>query len=66
MTFCFVFSAIMMRVEDAIIKTLISVETPIATACKMFMPFKGNCFGKEISIMILHDVFTLLRSPAVP
>ena len=35
-----------MRVEDAIIKTLISVETPIATACKMFMPFKGNCFGK--------------------
>jgi len=39
------FTAIMMRIEDAIIKTLISVETPIATACKMFMPHKGNCFG---------------------
>ena len=38
--------ALMLRVEDVIIKTLISAELPIATACKMFMPFKGNCFGK--------------------
>ncbi|XP_067938422.1 tubulin polyglutamylase TTLL5-like [Watersipora subatra] len=37
-------TAIMMRIEDAVIKTLISVETPIATACKMFMPHRGNCF----------------------
>ena len=38
-------SALMMRMEDVIIKTLISAELPIATACKMFMPFRGNCFG---------------------
>lgn len=37
-------TAIMMRIEDVIIKTLISAEMPIATACKMFMPFRGNCF----------------------
>ena len=37
----------MLRVEDVIIKTLLSAELPIATACKMFMPFRGNCFGKE-------------------
>ncbi len=36
----------MMRVEDVVIKTLISAEMAIATACKMFMPYKGNCFGK--------------------
>jgi len=40
------FSALMMKVEDCIIKTILSVELPIATACKMFMPFKGNCFGE--------------------
>ncbi len=34
-----------MRIEDVIIKTLLSAEMPIATACKMFMPFRGNCFG---------------------
>ena len=35
----------MMKIEDCVIKTIMSVELPIATACKMFMPFKGNCFG---------------------
>ena len=38
--------ALMMSIEDVIIKTLISVELPIATACKMFMPYRGNCFGE--------------------
>ncbi|XP_052057766.1 tubulin polyglutamylase TTLL5-like isoform X14 [Mytilus californianus] len=37
-------AALMMKIEDVIIKTIISVELPIATACKMFMPHKGNCF----------------------
>ncbi|KAJ8308477.1 hypothetical protein KUTeg_013351 [Tegillarca granosa] len=37
-------AAIMMRIEDVIIKTIISVELPVATACKMFMPHRGNCF----------------------
>ncbi|XP_060071589.1 tubulin polyglutamylase TTLL5-like [Ylistrum balloti] len=37
-------TALMMRIEDVIIKSILSVELPIATACKMFMPFRGNCF----------------------
>merc|ERR1711976_779960 len=37
-------TAMMMRIEDVVIKTLLSAEVPIATACKMFMPYKGNCF----------------------
>ncbi|XP_076463867.1 tubulin polyglutamylase TTLL5-like [Babylonia areolata] len=37
-------AALMMRIEDVVIKTLLSVELSIATACKMFMPFRGNCF----------------------
>ncbi|ESO84501.1 hypothetical protein LOTGIDRAFT_132183, partial [Lottia gigantea] len=37
-------AALMMRIEDVIIKTIISVELPVATACKMFMPHRGNCF----------------------
>ena len=47
--FVLLFLAIMMRVEDVIIKTIVSVEMPIASACKMFMPFRGNCFGKYLS-----------------
>lgn len=39
----------MMRVEDVIVKTLIAAELPIATACKMFVPYRGNCFGMQIS-----------------
>jgi tubulin polyglutamylase TTLL5 len=39
-------TALMMRVEDVIIKTIVSAELPIAVACKMFVPWKGNCFGK--------------------
>ncbi|CAD5121869.1 DgyrCDS10332 [Dimorphilus gyrociliatus] len=37
-------TALMMRVEDVIVKTLIAAELPIATACKMFVPYRGNCF----------------------
>ncbi|KAL8565160.1 hypothetical protein ACOMHN_003947 [Nucella lapillus] len=37
-------AALMMRIEDVVIKTLLSVELSIATACKMFMPYRGNCF----------------------
>ena len=38
-------AALMMRIEDVIIKTMLSAELSIATACKMFMPHRGNCFG---------------------
>ncbi|XP_041351009.1 tubulin polyglutamylase TTLL5-like [Gigantopelta aegis] len=37
-------AALMMRIEDVVIKTIISAELQIATACKMFMPHRGNCF----------------------
>ena len=38
--------ALMARVEDVIIKTIIAGEMSIATASKMFVPHRGNCFGK--------------------
>ncbi|XP_075048148.1 tubulin polyglutamylase TTLL5 isoform X2 [Mixophyes fleayi] len=37
-------AALMSQVEDLIIKTIISGELPIATACKSFLPHRGNCF----------------------
>ena len=33
-----------MRVEDLIIKTIISAEIPVANACRMFLPHRENCF----------------------
>ena len=53
----YIFSAaMMMRVEDVIIKTLLSAENTVATACKMFMPYKGNCFGKLLMVVIEHVI----------
>ena len=40
------FSELMMSVEDAVIKTIISGEVPIAAASRNFQPYKTNCFGK--------------------
>ncbi|XP_073443697.1 tubulin polyglutamylase TTLL5 isoform X2 [Dendrobates tinctorius] len=37
-------AALMSQVEDLIIKTVISGELPIATACKSFQVHRGNCF----------------------
>ncbi|EDV23631.1 uncharacterized protein TRIADDRAFT_27246, partial [Trichoplax adhaerens] len=37
-------TALMIRIEDVIIKTIISAELPIATACKSFLPHRRNCF----------------------
>lgn len=37
--------ALVSRVEDVIIKTVISGELPIAGACKAFMSQRTNCFG---------------------
>lgn len=39
--------ALMSSVEDLIIKTIISAELAIATACKAFVPHRGVCFGKK-------------------
>ncbi|XP_071962334.1 tubulin polyglutamylase TTLL5-like isoform X2 [Antedon mediterranea] len=32
------------RIEEVIAKCIICAELPVATACKMFMPYRGNCF----------------------
>ncbi|XP_077995213.1 tubulin polyglutamylase TTLL5-like isoform X2 [Glandiceps talaboti] len=37
-------TGLMSRIEDLVIKTILAGELPIATACKMFMPNRGNCF----------------------
>lgn len=34
----------MQTIEDVIIKSIISVEFPVNSACKMFVPHKRNCF----------------------
>ena len=41
---------LMMRVEDVIIKTILCSEEQIASACKLFMPNRGNCFGELNSL----------------
>ena len=47
----------MMRIEDVVIKTIISAELQVATACKMFMPHRGNCFGKRsVNILVLNII----------
>ena len=51
-------TAMMMRIEDVIIKTLVSAELPIATACKMFMPFRGNCFGAAATVAISNRLMS--------
>ncbi|XP_069806592.1 tubulin polyglutamylase TTLL5 isoform X2 [Dendropsophus ebraccatus] len=37
-------AALMSQVEDLIIKTVVSAELPIASACKSFQVHRGNCF----------------------
>ncbi|KTG05505.1 hypothetical protein cypCar_00004786, partial [Cyprinus carpio] len=37
---------LMGQIEDLIVKALLSAEIHIATACKMFVPHRCNCFGK--------------------
>ena len=39
--------ALMAHLEDLIIKTIISAELAIATACKTFVPHRSSCFGKK-------------------
>ncbi|KAA0711548.1 Tubulin polyglutamylase TTLL5 [Triplophysa tibetana] len=40
---------LMGQIEELIIKAVLSAEIHIATACKMFIPHRWNCFGGELS-----------------
>ena len=53
-------SALMGRIEDLIVKTMISVEFSVGTACRMFVPYKNCCFGTYFAshdnlLFLLHD-----------
>ena len=41
----------MKRIEDLVVKAIITALPPVVTACKMFVPNRNNCFGK---IMAIH------------
>jgi tubulin polyglutamylase TTLL5 len=45
--------SLMMAIEDVVIKTLLSVESQISAACRMFLPTRGNCFGKIYKYIFL-------------
>ena len=44
---------LMMRIEDIVIKTILCSEEQIASACKLFMPHRGSCFGKYSDVIII-------------
>ena len=46
---------LMMRIEDVIVKTILCSEEQIASACKLFMPHRGSCFGEYTDINYIGD-----------
>lgn len=36
--------AMMMKIEDVIIKTIISIENKMFKACEKYVPYRNNCF----------------------
>lgn len=46
-------AALMANVEDLVIKTLISAELSIASACKSFLSHRDSCFGKTLGTSLL-------------
>lgn len=34
----------MMKIEDVLIKTIISIENKMFNACEKYVPFRNNCF----------------------
>lgn len=50
-------AALMASVEDLIIKTLVSAELSIASACKSFLSHRGSCFGKTLGTSLLITVW---------
>lgn len=54
-------TVLMRQVEDLIIKAILSAELQIATACKMFVPHKTNCFGNHFIFHPLEMFLTMLQ-----
>uniref|UniRef100_A0A673ZIM6 Tubulin--tyrosine ligase-like protein 5 n=1 Tax=Salmo trutta TaxID=8032 RepID=A0A673ZIM6_SALTR len=51
---------LMSQVEDLVIKAVLSAELQIATACKMFVPHRNNCFGHIVLFYCMDfDVFLI-------
>lgn len=48
-------SVLMGQIEDLIVKAVLSAEIHIATACKMFVPHRCNCFGKTHHVLGNYD-----------
>lgn len=57
------FSVLLARVEDVVNKVVLCAEFPVATACKMFMPHRGNCFGKNPSFHSILNVLVAIKFP---
>ncbi|KAA0711549.1 Tubulin polyglutamylase TTLL5 [Triplophysa tibetana] len=47
---------LMGQIEELIIKAVLSAEIHIATACKMFVPHRWNCFGREHTLLCFYVV----------
>ena len=37
-------TCLMMKIEDIVVKSLITVEAPISATCRMFQSYRSNCF----------------------
>lgn len=59
-------AALMANVEDLIIKTVVSAELAIATACKTFLSHRGSCFGKELGTCLLTGSWVLFETSIFP
>jgi tubulin polyglutamylase TTLL5 len=51
--------SMMMQIEETIIKTLLAVESPLASASRMFIPHRGNCFGLLFLFLFLFLKFSI-------
>ncbi|XP_030895160.1 tubulin polyglutamylase TTLL5, partial [Leptonychotes weddellii] len=58
-------TALMAHVEDLIIKTIISAELAIATACKTFVPHRSSCFD-EVKYQFFGEFFPKYSSHSPP
>lgn len=39
-------AVLMRRIEEVVVKAILASAPPIISACRMFVPYPRNCFGK--------------------